>query len=1416
MKIYRYLNESTIETYTDTDLGIPIFVDDTYEVVLTKIALGVATKLGDPDLGQYLPYAWCRQRALRFINFPAPANPWKYVAGTGSPNYNNSGLIGDLTYINIVFWKDLNNAVYFPDVPSFKIKTTFAVLQREAQLLQKLFNTNNKIPDITITRATFSGITSTSVQNAFTAITASQFVPFTQLVADTYNIQYKLFQKHVIPDVLLSQWTSYERVPKIAALIAMVHVPSSVYPLYARVVIDTKNTITVRYNADAREQLDWMSVKGHSKKITEHFQNVIRGGRINLQETSVSGRIDVRNISLSISDVAKVMSKLKSLYHVIKVVDDTVYAVVKRSANYKSKMDMADFIASRVALGVPLDEVVEDLVDLGLSKADIELWIEQYQNAEESDINEKRPKKVIGNSGAIVKVSKSPYGFKVSIENVATLSELHNVVRWMLGTLSVSLRAPAAPPPNPKKMPKAKTKPTTPSPVHSANEEDLLLAEELNFDGGAAGKQNQRYFLSQLQQADPTLFLDVKNYPRKCAANSFRQPVVVTPAEKEKYDPKTYDNAVLHGSDAEHQNYYMCPRVWCPVSRVPLTPAQAEKEGCPGGEQPIETYNDTYWGNDPNKPHYIGFLKEKTKTNLRIPCCGIRPPKDEDIEETVEDDKTVSHMQEKETNKEETYIINAAAPIEENRYGNLPKDIHDLLLPDTSYQLCSKTLSTQPCFVRRGIQHRTDSLMNAIATLLGFKSKGLLVKSIRDNLDPITFLSCGLVATFLKPTAVSVTPKLRAEWKTWLTKFPNYAKLLNVGGDISRELGVYTAWKRYIDYLEGPDTKDPHTIYNVVSELFNVTLLIWIKKDNQSASYKCMGNRDKHIIMMIEENGYFEPIELKARSKQGLPIVSVKDYPLVAAILKECPSHTSFSAEIIRGLFTWVDTVLVQPAPFRAASVVLRQDLYIQSIITQGNILVHITPLPIQALKSVLEATGAKRVIHHEDIAGKVLEVKDIYTQDYNLFVGKLQRIGFGVHVGAVSKMAYYFSSILPVPEINNTISPVILSSTNAQRFAALEANNRKWYQTQIAIGKYIESNSKNGVVLRKEAILDGVAKILPHTPQYMLQTIIQEIPLHAVHTWIQNIRAEARARILTLSIPVLEKNQWVFSQSAVEAGLPNVVVYPAKRIKPNTEYESPSVIERSKRTKQSKSPKLDITSSGESKKLPSKFIQGKNSAWVNYSVLHRTYTEANFVELLMYLSNRLGNQVLYDEVKLARSRIISELLRSQEASAVVLDDPSMINVWSTHFKKKFPKGHTELWSKALGKMSYLERRGVWQELSLNKTQLKPMEIDFYVMSRLLDINILIIHRSKYGDAKAKVTKRGYTDDMLLSASFFKASRLTRPIIMLFKEHGASQNNFYAILDDNRTFIHESAMDLPEEIQQFLQSLASRSTPYAV
>jgi hypothetical protein len=172
--------------------------------------------------------------------------------------------------------------------------------------------------------------------------------------------------------------------------------------------------------------------------------------------------------------------------------------------------------------------------------------------------------------------------------------------------------------------------------------------EEDNEGGNDDDNVMKSYFMNMLKAADRDL-IDykvpkgqkvLKRYSTVCQWNDRRQPVVVNKTELDKIKTFQKDiNYIKTGSSKELQekNFYICPQVWCPKSKVALTYKEFKvkyNESCPYPdieEKPVILTNH-YWGKGEKgqtREHYPGFLDAKTHPKqLCLPCCFKKEAKE--------------------------------------------------------------------------------------------------------------------------------------------------------------------------------------------------------------------------------------------------------------------------------------------------------------------------------------------------------------------------------------------------------------------------------------------------------------------------------------------------------------------------------------------------------------------------------------------------------------------------------------------------------------------------------------------------------------------------------------------------------------------------------------------------------------------
>lgn len=1501
----------------EKDVPISIFQDDTVEKALSKIALGIHAYHKNRDESAMMPsldsapYAWFKKRSLRFQWGDDASNPWDardVDAADGAKKtlkYKDDELFG-LREVNVVFLSDLplekqQDPRFFPDVAVKWKPPTFEALTKEAKLLEGIWtkgSTSGESDNVVLTKCRMIARSRTTlfITDLFEKMSATARVPFLQLVEDAHKIMYKVFDRHQIPLALLQSWTTFERIPKVSSIVAMFPMQRSTQ--WARLCVEHTGQITLTYQADARDNLKWEECLAHAQKVRAWIEPYVdMRVAFTLDDVTVKTEFIVQSVSLK--TVSQTLAFVQPVFHVMRMQDGVLEVACKRSRNYRQKLDILDFIQSRVKLGNSLYEILEDLSSLGLTGDDIEFWKSQYLMLEDAkfsgtDTGKPEPsrRKMLSHTGCMIQLSKSSTGFRAYILHAATLEEVQRISQWVKGALllavanlpSTSTVTKNAKPTSPKKV-EEQQQPEEPVVDNLLNEGDL---DDLMF-GGALGKEYQRYFNTMLNAADP-LFVETPLYSRKCAANNFRQPIVISKKEKEALDKSeykgSYDNAVLYGSDPANNNWYMCPRIWCPMSRLPLTKEQLDKNDgkCPGPhfEKPMLLYDESYWDSDPKTAKYVGFLKERSPKNFCLPCCFKKPMNKATQEkcmapvaplsappsavakapETVKPDlKIVATIKEQPstatTYKEETYIMRAPAPLGNDRYGALPKDLHQLLLPQVAYATCSKSINTTACYVRRGIGIDDDNFMTTLAMAMGLAGgKAELIKVIKTRMDPLMFMSLEnghVLQAFVDRSPINPSHEkgLLKEWQAWMKRWPKYHHLIQDHSNLSRELGIFKAYQNFVQHLISTDPKNPQHFIDLFRRM-GVVLVLWKRDGNNSATTVCPYFSDvnalldanamekSNVLMLLQDGPYIEHIEWKARGQNARSLHPVKEVKSVVSLLSKCPPPTednrvSDVLSLLRGLRQWMLVMLKDPAAFEAKAVVLRQDMSIYGILTRSNILLLFPMIRVGVLPELLEMWGVKKIMYQDEIQNHSYKVQGVFKTDFLMLANKLQSLGLGIHAGTPTNDATdaVIEATMRIPLSSNTIPPSVLVFEDHEAHSWYDSSKRRnarWDRLRRLVATTLITYYETLVEpLKPRGRADMIFTLMntfPKIPEkHMLQALLEEMPLHAgkdaLQHWVRTAHLEERTRLFFVPDLQHTKRQWMFSQAAVERGFPWGTLESRKAFKPSEQHtptQSTLWVNDDPKTKPTKvATLLDMKNVGEEKELPSKFSKIRQYSWSKYRIWKsKEYTLDAIDNLIEWVIGRTSFPLSINEVNLAASLLVSRLLSKKEWIQPLLDDNGFIAAWKETMKKKPLKKGVDIWDQYLDKIAEDERKSMWLSQVSKSPKLMLNDAHWYVLSQLLSMNVLVLHRTKYGTADSKV-KRADLEDQSLSSYFFAAPATTnwqeRPFIILFKEFEPSQSVYYPIVNDKKEFYQESLVQVPDDIKELLKYHVKQRQP---
>lgn len=1563
VKVHRWLSQTVKKTYVITPDVMPIFRDDTVDKALTKIALVINSLDATVKLDTQ-PFAWWKNRGLRFVVSSKFTTPFDYSPQQmKSITYTNSDLF-DLSEVNVMFMSDVSPKLQylFPDKDSGWKPDTLADLKEESTKLYAIWNLG-KIPEnerieFLLSRSQFSATTAPiNITEVFESTHTSQNIPFLQLVQDGAHITYKLFSEHSVPYTSLQQWCTY--VPKTrtkpteALLIAMICINVN-HNTFVRVAIEGSGQIHVQYKIDdTTNTYSLESIRKHVS-IIEAWLHQILHIKVHLQQDTMNIRTQFDS-QIAEADYYKVLSKQFWIFNMLNKdkATNTITLAFKRSV-HNANMDISDYIASRQTIGLSLDAIIHELIELGLSASEAAGWVAPFGPGGDILQQQQQQKKKITSlsTGCVANVLIKKYRVQLRIDNTTSVDEARSLLQWLRGVIfqaktvrPKSAAAAAAEPVKlvrkPKALMKAKAAPAAAAaavaaaaelPSESSPSSENLLNKEIDLFGGT-NKKDKDELLHELKLADPALFGN--QYATKCQYSSARQPTVMTKEDLKNIEAQGYgDNVkdkILYGSDNSHQNYYTCPKIWCPMAKIPLTPKQLEDNGgvCPGPykEVPRTPYLNNYWARQKKQQIYIGFYGKDRDPHC-LPCCmgsemketdkaqclnpdykgatengNNKKPKnkkkkaDGDVNENGDEDddnqtQAQAQGQGDGTNgnvvvdfKKVNYLIAPQGPLLENRYGVIPQDLHHFLYPDIAFSQCNHSLTMKECVVRHGLGNgglvkgkpQRDSFMESIAYCLGMPSKQALIEFMFKTIDPVTYMSLDdghILSSFMERTPFvgksDANAALLKEWKVWLTNHNKYERMLMIDlhDDIkvSRELAIYASYKNFMRHLASNDVKNPHHMVGWL-QTQDILLVIWNRNSETSVSAMCPLYSNiselafdirKHakVMMLLHDPAtkYFEPLEIKQRSKTGTPLISDTN-PLNKTVVqfmrKSCLSKTSHQfVELMASFHAWIKLRLFNSGGFIIIGMILRPDGKIYGLMTVNKLLITFPTegVPMRLIPALVNRLSIKRIMYLDDIAGQSVTTKDMYQNDYTMFKQKIVKLGMGLMSGVMTNtgISTLITGTYFMPSIENVLPlvPVRNEDSIYQFQENQNAENKRWFQLQHYVGgellKYYESLVvpllKYG---RKKRILTLMNTFKKNPHKEKVQVILEEIPLEdgkeAVARWIRSIGLEERARLYTSTEvhDVPSRKEWIFSQAAVENGLPMHVFVPVhgfvsndvlsdsvKNIQATKSALSLSAASPEKHKQMNKDtlPSLLVskTNSGEGanaktkewKSLPIKW--GKS--WTHYKILNKAeYKATDLPDLLKWVSDYTELPLDWEDVRDSRSRILTGLFIEKKDAMHILEEPSLFNAWNMYFKKKH-KNPEVMWNSDMGAVDSHVRVLKWKDLlATEKTanEIWPMDIDLEICTKLLSIGILVLYRTEYGaTTKVKGIKRGDLDDLVISSTFYRpeVDYMNRPCIILYRDREKQYTRFNAIINqEDGTFIHPLVADMPTDILRLIQ-----------
>lgn len=1467
--VHRWKSISNKETYIFTENEIngqdknivkeTIYKDDTVDIALNKIASFISKK----DNVKY--YVWSNKttplftiekkhwKGYRINPFESTDRDSNELNESILYNYHISDLF-NITSLNIVLASDLpsslqNNKYYFSDIKN----QSYKYYKKQNDSLSELKNTEILTKQLTeyYNQVTLHAkLNKVILSEVFDKMHTSSIIDMIQWVDDTSRIVYKLSKKNNITKDQFNNWTNADRIDKTNVI--------NIYSIfnkksYCKLTINSTGLLIFNYFLENRGFVTWKDIQENQTQLKNKLQNTMRT-KINTKVMSLNMRLKIEVHNSIFKQLVKKMTD--NVFNLIKYdkVNQTVICIYKRSSNFNQNTDIYDHISKRIELGITKDDIVEELSNLGITNNIDEMIQNVVENMSNNNELVKSENIKIKNNGTIVIIQPYYIGYDVTITNCPNKTELKYLLYWLSKIISTTV--------DKRKIVVQQPKPKTPSPVEKSPVNNSSSPSESSnrgsidydidsWDGGsykASGgvptkKQNHnKYLINMLRNADKDLFEN--NYARdKCQSN--KQPIVLSKQMKDNLEQTNqmhFDNIIEYGSRDDIKNYYVCPRLWCPKSKVPL-PTDVANAKCPiENEEPMQMF----WDNDKNRKRYVKLIKPDVN-GLYAPCCAKKKPTNDILSQKKD-----------EILENDNYIMNQHAPLPEGRYGSIPDFLHNVLFynqKDIKPEACKTTLNkTHSCYLRKGIvKNNKDSYIRSLIEILGYDNKSQFMKNIRKELDLLTFLSLDdgkICKQFMNIGEQSPGHNMKLLKKFNAFKKNNNTKKLNNiyhdSSNISRILQIFDAYMKYIDYISSDDftlDKKPRYLYSLINILHNINILI-CEKANEEVFFHCPSQTEidsdfnPYIGIIVKEKKYYEPLELKMRSVPGKKKFKLNELPFIKDIMKKCKEPVSNTYNKIFAANNWIKSnILKNSKKFYIDKVFINDDLTIDKMMSEGKILYKFDKIGLSYLPKLLKDFGLthKNIRFYGDFIGKqyntimnINDIKNVVSKcngfDIKCIIGN--DVSNASNASNVSKNELYTTNVLTESLMDIPKTLMLHQNENKDMLKNLqedEAKSKRWYELQrmvvkTLLKKYSDSDLCEINKLDRSSKVQKLLSIFTVPNKKEIQIILEELPPMShisLKKWLSHHTIFTKYNLFQSKIT--RDKEFVFSQNALnrngERHIPDEFLLYHTALPNFRETDEDIVLN------------VDIAEDinneiavqdrpsilkGTLEKLPTKWSSNKKSIWYKMRYIKSNYkrdTLKTFVEWFADIIN--VPNIDYNEVKLASIQKYFDIRNNKEAMVEILKDKSYFYEWQEVIKKKF-KTVNMFWDNFYINLSDDKRKEYIKRI-LDKDSLYPNDFHLDSISKLLNVSIFVIHRGKYGTSNVGDNRKGM-DDLEKSSSFFSSTSniKERPFILMYKIDDSIQNhtNYFLIVNvDKPNEFYMKYADLHENIRNLVENI---------
>jgi hypothetical protein len=951
---------------------IIIFQDDKMADALNKI-----NEILNPGIRMY---AWKNDVPLRFH---LPVTTWKHYNVNpffSKPEKDLASIVPTIEFKNMLFELQELNVAFENDVPDYTKENKhyfydFSAANQQFSKISKYLFSIYDSPPASIEHTYFNKAyiigqihIKDIINNIFPILQPTIEIPLIKWNFDSTKQEYKLFSEHTFSKEQLEKRLIEQQLPINEKIIVLY--PYTKEDTICQCFINQNGNIDIYYKSSLRQRqtstnIDTIlqSLYDFLKLYSPSLFNIQKQYDLNFQYASINAQIGFGIQNTTLKKLNDVFSKLPIFF---KNVNSTVLnktnklsfqcLYARSSLNMNNSFDTNEFIKQRILLGASNEDILKDLklfdtfkpntnrADRIDAERNLINTIEIIRNSGDFNIKKTNIKQSNNKSGAtILNIDvneKQKNILNVIVNDCPNEKELEYIKIWIskiMNHLPPETKVQQLIKKAIEEQKKVDDETNIPKQgdVNKPPEQEFFINDDSstsksdsktsqsssssNVKSGGA-KTNKISLNALLLAADPELFSAKNEYTAKCQLN--RQPVAISKDTYEKYGNK-FDNILEYGSSPDKTSYFGCPRLWCPISKIPLHPEKDKELKCPGeNEEFINLYsNKTVWKlKDHKHPHdipkYVGVHAKKTEDGLCLPCCYIKENKSR-VDQCLKDRNTHhkptskpdskpeasdNNIQQKSSKMaEQAYIISLRDPLPKNRLGASPKQIHDVLYNSESnindYTMCTSTLKKHSCVFRKGIANFKDTFFNSLLDSLKISKEQFIEKMSKLTFFEFISLENGHIIKHFSNN--SETNDEHSGKKTVLKFKDNwFPKDLEI--DKSIKSIIYNAFENFVSYIRSPRTKNPVYFYSLVAIIFKKLIVLWDWEEDDSVSLICPAyisynqllislGADAKFLMILKNDKQYEPmIHRIGDAKEFDGIFELKNHNNVKNVIEKC------------------------------------------------------------------------------------------------------------------------------------------------------------------------------------------------------------------------------------------------------------------------------------------------------------------------------------------------------------------------------------------------------------------------------------------------------------------------------------------------------------------------------------------------